>query len=693
MTLGGTLYSGYFSLYGDWYVDSAVVGECPGPLSCILSLDLEVDSLSDLFGRLACISAVALEVESGGGGGGGGGGGSASVSGSDSITFGESATVSGSGSSSSVSASDSITFAETASDPSRTGGGGGGDIATGRTDIACRACGAIVQIREDLILYADGLGAPVTWNGVSGTSTTLAGGVKNLAFPVAVRDRVWLFGDEPYMTGTVSTTAGVATITTSTTWPSSTLGKPVAIEGTDFDSPATCYTVVKQVNGNQVTLAKAPIATVASADFIVFGGTALATLQWSAENNHASYPDAVLPVGRLDGDLPTGAAGLAGSIVMFKRQHAYRFDYGFDPNEINDRSLTVLSETRGLVANKSCVVIEGTAYCMDQFGDGGYGEAGFWVTRGGALFPLAIGRPVAPFTAAGADYELDWGKSSCWFGWYSPASNSICWAATRNGKDFPDIAFEYFRPNVEGSDEPGRWSVREYDHYLMGAVTCVGGDGVLRPYLVVADKDNPIDLYLCADANTKGDMALTAQYGTVVSKTSSTVLKLNKHTKMQVGTIIEINGQKRTVTVDDTVNVTVSKAWTVEVAGKSWIAGFRPRVTFKTIAISTDPGYSIVHLDQIHALFDKQHSEASLTVSLVADGKSADWKPMDCGAATAAGKFRTDELLVNINPGIQGYNIEATFVLLSPEGEDFVYQIELSRHKYTEPPIGSASET
>lgn len=613
------------------------------------------------------------------------------------VIFGDVWTVAGAGAANSPTWSDTVQFADTWA-VTRTAGGGSGDIVPGpsdnpaaRTNLACRSCGSMTQVTESLIFYADGFASPVTWDGASASATTVSG-AKLLPYVVAHRDRVWLFGEEPYVTGTVKTVAGVTQIEFSTAPPAGVLGKNIAISDVKFGPDSHCQSTIINVNGVLATLSTAPNFNYDAAKFIIFSGTAGSTLQWSDANDHTSWTDAVLPVGRLDGDIPTGIASVSGFVMLFKRSKTYRFDYGTDPNDTNDRALVVSSETRGLVAHRCCVVIEGTAYCMDQFGSGD-GQAGWWITRGGALFPIEIGGDVSPVTASGETYQLDWSKSSCWFGVYEPQTNSVWWFCTKQGDNLPKVAFIYNRPQVEGGDESGRWMLAEFEHPCIAGVTAVGHDGVMRAYIVCADPNNEETLYLTALANAYGDMATSSQTGTVAKQVSGTVLDLGKHVTFHAGMLVEINGVKRTVKSDTGIQVTFSTTWgTTEVVDKTWRAGWKPKATFKTIYISPEPSYTTTTVSQCHALFIRGNTDAELRIGFESDG-GVNWLPVLGGAADATGRFANYERLVSMNVGISGYEISMILELLSPGGaDDMVHAVDILRHKRKYPASELPSE-
>lgn len=625
---------------------------------------------------------------------GGGSGGTTPVSFSDGFTIGDSWNVSGTDAINQASWSEGFVFSESWT-ISRSEGSGGDDIVPGadnnppaRTDTACRSCGTFAQVTESLIFYADGFAVPVVWNGVS-TNATAISGAKLLPYVVAHRDRVWLYGDEPYVTGTVQTTAGITTIQFSTAPPAGILSKSISISGVTFGTNEQCSAIVTSVNGVQATLSLAPNQSLGTANFIVFSGTAGATLQWSDENNHASWTDTEMAVGRLDGDIPTGIASVSGFLLLFKRTKTWRFDYGIDPSDINDRALVVSSETRGLVAHRCCVVVEGTAYCLDQFGSG----AAWWITRGGALFPIEIGGDISDVTAQGEEYELDWSKSSCWFGVYEPNTNSIWWFCTRMGDNYPKVAFVYNRPSVEGGDEPGRWMIHEFDHPCIMGVTAVGRDGVMRAFVACADPDNEDSLYLAALSGSYGDMATSSQSGTVRRKISNTVLDLGLHTELHAGSLVEINGEKRTVESDDTVQVTFTSSWDLTVVeNKPWKAGWKPIATFKSIFISPDPAFAKVTVSQVAILTTFSNDDCVARLGIESDGNTQ-WFPVLAGAQNNTAAFPNDTVMAFLNPGVSGYRISIQLTLESPGGDqDYINSVDVLRHKRTDPTSGWPSE-
>ena len=641
------------------------------------------------------ITAMEIEVfyESPGGGDGGGGGGSGigPISATDQLTFTESlAVVSGTGSTSSISATESLTFSETASFVSSQG-----NIATGRTDIACRACGTFVPVREDLILYADGHAQPVTWDGVSATTTSLAQ-PKKLQFPVSSRNRVFLYGDEPYDTGTVTTVAGSTQLILNTgNWPAGVLGKPIAIEGVNFvrsDGTLNCQAVITVINNTLATVSDAPDTSFAAANFIVFGATAGAELQWSADGDHVTWTDPVIPVNQFDGDLPTGAFALADWVIVCKRRWTGRFDWAIDPRlpPNGDGLLSTIAEERGLVSNKSVVVLEGTAYLMDQ--QPNY----FWFTRGGALFPFDIGLPIKNALEAGGEYEIDWTKSACWFAWHSPKPNSVCFAATLKGESYPRVVFEYMRPNIDGLLGPDAqaayWVVRIYHHYIRGAVNAVDSAGVIRAFIACADRDSPTSIWVTEDDNEFGDMATGFASGTVVSQTDSKTLVVGKHTALHKGSLIEIDrSQTRTISTDNGNTITVSADITGNVALKKWRAGFRPKARFRTVYIEPQPNWARARMEAAYCHWEKSNADAELKLIVRSDA-NADWAKELGASADSTGTFQATERVTGLAPGVSGYAIDVELDLVSPDGKDPVRSLEMLVRKFRTPPLGDPAE-
>lgn len=567
----------------------------------------------------------------------------------------------------------------------------GHELASSLGTMFCRSCGAFARVSESVLVYADGQDVPQEWDGTSQSVVPLSN-AKKLAFPGTVRDRLFLFGDEPYTTGTVDTVGGVVQINkVDGNWPNSVLGKAISIDGVSFGSDGACQSVIKNINGKEATLSDPPNSHANNRTFIVHGGTDPSVLQWSDVGDHTTFSDAAIPVGQADGDIPSGLFVIADFVVMAKRGRLYRFD--FDERPSADGIITEISSTRGLLSNKCAVVVDGLAYCMDQF-PGSY----FYITAGSRLFTFNIGKDIAD-AIEGTDYTLDWSKAVCWFAWFSPDSYSVCWAVTRDGEPYPDIVIEYFRPNVEGGDEPGRWNVREYDHYLLAATEAVVcHDGVSRPVIVCADKENSARLFLTMDGGKYGDMALKAEMGSVVRKVTENVYELGEHTEFERGQIVEVGSQALSVDSDDTETgqTTFTADFEGDVVGSSWLSGWRKMARFRTTDIRPVRPEQRVCVSQVHLDFEKASGLGFCEISVHPDG-NMQFEPLYAGGSKGdylQARFRDNELgerVISISPGSEGYGVQVEIGLKTPDGTDYVHSMSVLALKQTEGNSGPQS--
>lgn len=554
------------------------------------------------------------------------------------------------------------------------------ELVTGRSDITCRAhCGSFARVREELTAFADGIGNLLLWDGVADTAESVSTAPK-LPFVVSLRDRLFLFGDLALTTGTVDTVAGIKSITrTDASWGASVAGKPIAISGAKFGT--ACQTLIELVAGTVATLREPPDISGSGLGYAVFGDAGSSRVQWSAANDPRDWTASALSVGPLDGDIPTGAFTMGDFLVMGKRSKMYRLDWENDP--ATDPILTQLFDNRGLVAHGAVVVLEGTAYIMDQQ------PSYFYVSRGGRFQPFDIGNPVRRLIDPGGSYELDWGKSGCWFAWWNPQEEAVCWAATLKGESYPRVVFTYHRPQIEGSDEPGRWTVRTYSHYILAAANGQGADGVMRAYLAVADPDKTDRVYLVSDDGTYGDMALGAYSGTVSKQTDNKKYDLGSHTKLRKGSLVEIDGESHSVDSDDGTIVTLNANFSKNVDGKTWRAGWRAEVTFRTIYLNPSPTWGRVRLEQVYSNWERVNSGARLRLSVLSDGHTGMDTILGGGGSDDYGFPRQSDRVVSLGVGVEGYSVQAEIKLLSPDGLDRVHDAVFLVRKYPPPEIPS----
>jgi hypothetical protein len=536
-------------------------------------------------------------------------------------------------------------------------------VGAGVSDIQCfGTCGTFARPTENDLIFADGITYPQLWNGVSGATTELTT-AKILPFVVVSANRVFLYGSEPYNTGRVATTAGVATVTHDTTdWPATVVGKPISVDGVTWGGK--CSATIVSVAGKVATVTAAASATVSSAVYVVFRGTSGDILQWTDAGSPSSFRTATFAVGQTDGDISTGAFAIGTSVYCAKRSILYRFDWFPDPED--EPNLAVVTDLHGMVGAKSVAVVEGTAYVMDQ------NKPYLYATRGGQLFSFEIGGPIANALQPGGVAELDWDAGSCWFAWHSPIPDSICWAATLKGEPLPRVVIEYFRPAIEGSGEAGVLALRVYNHYLLDAVNTIFPDGTRKVALLVADPNDTTKTWLAHDEGLFGDMAAVAQSGTVTQIDNGNLV-VGAHTPLQAGDLVEVStGRIFSVSGDDGNTITLVNKATADVAGLTWRAGWRPTVRWRSIWLSPEPIWALTDVQELALAFTRVSAEALLKVRTYNEDGPGLWDTV-LGGGREDGSADITEATARVAPGTRGYQVGIEIQLESPQGQDMVH--------------------
>lgn len=144
-----------------------------------------------------------------------------------------------------------------------------------------------------------------------------------------------------------------------------------------------------------------------------------------------------------DGDELTGLMSMSSFLYFVERRHIYRFTFQSDPGQ---DGFTFLAAVRGCVNNRCWVVVEDTAYMLD--------EAGIHAFQNGESKPIS--NPIQTlFLPEGSATSINWQASDLFHASWAPAEEVVRWFVCLSGEYLPRhaICFDY-------RDE--RWWIEEF---------------------------------------------------------------------------------------------------------------------------------------------------------------------------------------------------------------------------------------
>lgn len=153
-----------------------------------------------------------------------------------------------------------------------------------------------------------------------------------------------------------------------------------------------------------------------------------------------------------DGDELTALMSMSSFLYIIERRHIYRFTFQSDPGQ---DGFVFLSAVRGCVNNRCWVVVEDTAYMLD--------EAGIHAFSGGQSKPIS--NPIQQlFLPEGSDSNINWQAGDLFHASWSPTEEVIRWFVCLSGEYSPRhaICFDY-------RDE--RWWIEEYPRPITSSAT------------------------------------------------------------------------------------------------------------------------------------------------------------------------------------------------------------------------------
>lgn len=267
-------------------------------------------------------------------------------------------------------------------------------------------------------------------------------------------DRMFAAVDIEYRRGVVAVTLGSKTVTgIGTEWTEEMKGRFLFISGIELQIEIDSVDVINQT----LTLKSAYLGnTDGYAAYGVVPATAERRLVYYSE---AGLPEAWPPTNSFavppDGDELTGLMPRGSFLYVLERQHIYRFT--FRSNPATDGYLFPVSN-RGAINNRCWVIVEDTAYMLD--------EAGIHSFGGAESKPLSLTIRDMFGSQSGGKFRINWSASRYFHAVHSPAEEQIRWFVALSGSYLPRHALVYdFRQErwwIEEFAEPIGSSVRGF---------------------------------------------------------------------------------------------------------------------------------------------------------------------------------------------------------------------------------------
>lgn len=265
-------------------------------------------------------------------------------------------------------------------------------------------------------------------------------------------DRMFLAVECPYKRGHVEATHGSATIQgIGTNWPSTFVGRKINIVGADRTYEITAVDTTLQ----QVTISQ-PYAS-ATDKFLPYTIRAAPAERRLVYFSGAGMPHAWKATDAIslqeDGDELTGMFVMGTFIYLVERRHIYRFTFKNDP--LVD-GYAFLSAHRGALSQRVVVVVDDTAYMMDD--------------RGIHAFlnderSEPISSPINDmFRPGGSGLKVNLTGKDLFHAAHFPSQEVIRWFVTLEGTRFPRhaLCYSYVRRH---------WWIEEYPHRV--TASCV----------------------------------------------------------------------------------------------------------------------------------------------------------------------------------------------------------------------------
>lgn len=258
--------------------------------------------------------------------------------------------------------------------------------------------------------------------------------------------RMFAAAERDYARGGVKVTNGSTTVTgIDTDWPATFAGRFLYVVG------ATRSHEIAAVDTSAQTLTLAAAYAGATDPFGVYAVRPAPAqrrlLYWSEANLPQSWPATNALALQEDGDEITGLMPKGSFLYVLGRRHVYRFTFQSDPGV---DGFMFLSSGRGCVNQRCWLVVEDTAFMLDELGVHAFtGES------------ESVTAPVQGFWDPSAPGRINWAARDLFHAAHSPGEEAVRWFVCLSGEREPRHALCY-------NYRLKRWWVEEYPR----AVTC-----------------------------------------------------------------------------------------------------------------------------------------------------------------------------------------------------------------------------
>jgi hypothetical protein len=318
------------------------------------------------------------------------------------------------------------------------------------------------------------------------------------------KGRFILAGSRIESTGTITLTNGANTVAgVGTRFKASHVGQRL-YAGTD----TAYYTIATVTNATTATINGTYGGSTGGGKTFRLSPVRPSDIAWSQADSESFGLLSSTGVFPADGDFVTGLEVVGTSLIIFKRSHAYMYDYGSNPDPLTGSgNLSLVLSSRGLVRQECCVPVGLTAFCLDSQGiyefDGASQEQ---------PIDQAIRRLFQPDDSIPAAMRINRQYSDQWHGVYDQKTDSVLFFVTTGTETVPKTALRWSR-------ERQQWTMDKFNQGV--TASCQGRDNYGEFRAWVGDENEWI-WALSGTRQCEGNSSGTTE-GTVTASTNSTL--------------------------------------------------------------------------------------------------------------------------------------------------------------------------